>query len=352
MWQPTPPTVPKPRSWKLTPPTVAPVAKPWKVKWTRRAIDAGVGADAAKLDSVWIPAVGNGFGLDRAGLSALRTSAAGTGLGADRGLIVPDLYTADTGIGADLGRLGVRPADSGIGADISQARPRYAAIDRAVGADMLTSLKPRTSARDTGLGADSATSGFSAISVVTANWAAVGTYTFKIPVACRYIDVVLVGSGGGGAGSGWFYTLGGVPGGAGSWATITLERGVDIPWTAITITLTIAAGGSSGVGGGPTGGAGTAGGNTVLSYTNLAGATATVTANGGVGGPITGGISVQTGQGPGNQTYNGQTYPGGANQTTAGGTGNAAGGAGAGGKNFGGAGGAGAPGGAWCRAYQ
>lgn len=35
MWQPTPPTVPKPRSWKLTPPVAVPVAKPWKVKYTR-----------------------------------------------------------------------------------------------------------------------------------------------------------------------------------------------------------------------------------------------------------------------------------------------------------------------------
>ncbi|MGV0805821.1 hypothetical protein [Mycolicibacterium setense] len=35
MWQSTPPPSPRPRRWQLTPPVVAPVAKPWKVKYTR-----------------------------------------------------------------------------------------------------------------------------------------------------------------------------------------------------------------------------------------------------------------------------------------------------------------------------
>lgn len=50
MWQPTPPAMPKPRSWKLTPPVAVPIAKPWKVKYTREfglTLTPQIGVDAA-----------------------------------------------------------------------------------------------------------------------------------------------------------------------------------------------------------------------------------------------------------------------------------------------------------------
>ncbi|MGA5542693.1 hypothetical protein ACPCIR_12645 [Mycobacterium sp. NPDC051198] len=352
MWSTTPPALIAKPGWTTDPSLPTAAGQHWAVSWTRRAIDSGIGSDAAVADALWIPGSDTGLGADRAVLAAVGSPAAETGLGADRGLIVPDLYTVDAGIGADLARPGVRPVEAGAGADLCQSRSRYAAIDRAVGADMLTSLKSRTPVRDTGLGNDSAASGFTAIAVVTASWALAGTYTFTIPLACRYIDVVLLGAGGGGASSGTFYTLGGYPGEAGLFATVTLERGVHIPWTAITITITVGVGGARGSGG-FAGTAGSVGGSTVLTYTNLSGATVTLTATGGAGGiaNLTG-TSDNTGRSPGSLTYKGQPYAGGAAQSTTGATGNPPGGGGAGGKNFGGAGGVGAPGGAWCRAYQ
>lgn len=350
-WSPTP-TTPERQyrtAWFPTPPASKPreYQPAWFPRYRLKPSDTGIGIDqAAALPR--IPATDTGVGADRALAPRITELLADAAAGRDTALLKPKLYVADNGLGADLARPGVRPSDAGRGADLCQVRPRYAAIDRAVGADMLTIPRISTTARDTGLGADLAVGGFTAITVVTGNWAVAGTYTFTIPVGCRYIDVVLVGAGGGGASSGTFYTNGGYPGAPGVWATITLERGVHIPWTAISLTIIVGTGGARGSGG-FTGTAGSAGSATTLSLSG----TELLSATGGAGGiaDLTG-TGTQTGLGPGNKTYNGQTYPGGANQTTAGAAGNAAGGGGAGGKNFGRAGGVGAPGGAWYRAYQ
>lgn len=177
---------------------------------------------------------------------------------------------------------------------------------------------------------------------------AAGTYTYNIPYWCRYIDIVLLGAGGGGASSGPFYLLGGFPGSPGTWATVTLERGVHIPWDTATITLVAGTGGARGSGGagGTAGGAGTASTASAPGWAGLS-------APGGAGGPQhPTGVNANDGPSPGNKTYNGQLYTGGGVQTDDGGTGKAPGGAGAGGSNFGGSGGVGGPGGVWVRSYQ
>ncbi|MFD7247954.1 hypothetical protein ACFV6Y_39165 [Streptomyces massasporeus] len=276
---------------------------------------------------------------------------ADSAVGSDTSLFVPKLAGVGGGISSDFARPGVHGIDAAVSSDSGLVIPKFVAVDAAAAADAV-SVRAYMGCADTGLGSDSATCGFSPKAAALTSYATPATYQYRIPVWCRYIDVVLLGAGGGGASSGTFYTLGGYPGEAGVYATVTLERGVHIPWAAIFITLTVGTGGARGSGG-FTGTAGSAGGSTILTYTNAAGSPITVTATGGAGGiaNLTG-TSDNTGRSPGNRTYNGQPYTGGAAQSTAGSDGNPPGGGGAGGRNFGGAGGVGAPGGAWCRAYQ
>lgn len=346
MWRPTPPTAPKPRSWKLTPPVIVPIAKPWRVKWTRSAIDSGIGADTATLDAIWIPAADTGFGADHAGLAALALPVSDTGLGADRGLIAPQLHSTDVGLGADLARPGIRPADTGVGADVCQARPRYAAIDGAVGADMLTGLHARIGATGAGVGADVAASGFTAHAAALTSYTTPGTYQYRIPVWCRFIEIILCGSGRGGNGNS--NALPGAGGNAGGWAAITLERGVDIPWTLLDITIVVTDGGAGGTGSVFVGGQGTNG----SAVTAAISGTVILSAPGGTGERS----GNQAGGSPGPYSYGGQTYPGGAETTTGSGTpGNPPGGGGRGGNGntFGGFnGGKGAPGVGHVRARQ
>lgn len=347
-------TPPAHRKWSGTQPVLPAVQHGqgwWGAHFLPPSADTGLGRDSATI--VLDEAVRDaGVGIDQAQIAHVSELAFDTGLGLDRAQVKSKMIVRDTGLGFDLARVGLRPTDAGLGSDLCQQKPRYAAIDRAVGADMLTSLRPKTSIADTGLGADSAAGRFSTMTVVTAQWFAAGTYTFNIPVQCRYIDVIILGAGGGGASSGTFYTLKGYPGKAGLWATVTLERGVHIPWTAISITIKVGTGGARGSGG-ATGTAGSAGASTILTYTNLAGTTVTVTAIGGAGGiaNLTG-TSDNVGRSPGNKIYNGIQYTGGVEQTGNGATGNTPGGGGSGGAAFGGAGGVGAPGGGWVRAYQ
>ncbi|QJD50108.1 hypothetical protein SEA_DANFORTH_4 [Mycobacterium phage Danforth] len=174
-----------------------------------------------------------------------------------------------------------------------------------------------------------------------------GVYTFNIPDTAHVIEIILLGAGGGGASSGTFYTLKGYPGEAGAWSTITLVRGINIPWNTTTITIEVGTGGARGSGG-FTGTAGSAGGAT----TAIAAGWTGLQAAGGAGGIANAtGTSDNVGRSPGTQNYNGVPYVGGAAQTTNGAAGNPPGGGGAGGSNFGGAGGVGASGAAWVRVY-
>ncbi len=350
-------------SWSTTPP--APIIKPgwttdptivilppgqqkWGVKYSRTAMDGGVGSDLSAI-LPRIPAVDTGLGADIPLLQAIAgLLVTDDGLGTDAGLLVPELLVIDSGLGADLARPGVRGWDSGVGNDFASLGllPLFVS-DSGAGADRCSDV-PRIKAFDGGLGADTVTNGFATHAAVTTPYTLAGTYTYTIPVWCRYIDVVLVGAGGGGASSGTFYTLGGYPGQAGSWATLTLQRGVDIPWTATSITVVVGVGGNKGVGGFT----GTSGTDGAASTLVISGSTVLTAAGGTRGGVSATGTSDNTGRSPGSITYNGEPYTGGATQPTTGANGNPPGGGGAGGKNFGGSGGNGAPGGGWCRAYQ
>ncbi|ASW84760.1 hypothetical protein [Mycobacterium intracellulare] len=166
-----------------------------------------------------------------------------------------------------------------------------------------------------------------------ATFAAAGAYTYNIPAGCRFIDVILLGAGSGGnAGGAGFVSGNG--GAAGHWAIITLERGVDIPWSVKQITGVIGAGGTQGIYGGA---APTSGGGTSAIASSWAG----LTAAGGVF--VNSGGSTGKAPSPASQTVNGQTYPAGA----AGKGGNG----GAGGFVSGSSGSPGAPGEAWFYAY-
>ncbi|ATN92161.1 hypothetical protein SEA_TIPSYTHETREX_31 [Mycobacterium phage TipsytheTRex] len=173
----------------------------------------------------------------------------------------------------------------------------------------------------------------------------VGSYTYNIPDGCTFIDVILIGGGGGGKGmalfDGW-----GRGGDAGSWATATLQRGVHIPLSVTQITGVIGAGGAFGDGSATAGRGGGPGGNTTAIATGWAG----LTAAGGAGGTVVDVLSV-AGKSPGDRTYNGQLYVGGAQQNAGSGNGLAPGGGGAGAQTSTMDGGAGARGQAWFYAY-
>lgn len=175
-----------------------------------------------------------------------------------------------------------------------------------------------------------------------------GAYVYDIPSWATHIDIVLLGGGGGGGASSATRGSGGY---AGTWAAVTLERGVDIPISTTQITGTVGVGGA---GGNSNGGSGASGGDTTAtasSWTGLATA-------GGVGGPGSSTSRQQAGFDAGNYTYNGIIHVGGTGGATtagAGQSGNPPGGGGAGGSfvifNWR-RGGDGAPGAAFFYAYS
>lgn len=182
--------------------------------------------------------------------------------------------------------------------------------------------------------------GFLFAGPLTTNYNVAGTYTYTIPSWMKWgdkIDVVGVSAGAGGQASA-FYLVGN-GGNPGVWVTQTLIYGVDIPLTTTTLTIVLGPGGGAGSAAGQIG---ADGGDFTLTGTGVP----TISAPGGTG--KTGGNTA--GPGPGNQVYNGITYPGGATVGT-GAPGAAPGGAGGGGGAYGG-GGHGADAGGWVVAYQ
>lgn len=77
-------------------------------------------------------------------------------------------------------------------------------------------------------------------------YSTVGTFVYDIPTWANYIDVVLLGPGGGGKGGNGGDTRPGYGGGAGEWKTETLVRGVDFPANATQIIIDVTAGGKGG----------------------------------------------------------------------------------------------------------
>ncbi|WEV84069.1 minor tail protein [Mycobacterium phage Muddy] len=324
--------------WSTSRPPVIPsgVLTEWEVRISRRLRDEGIGEDAATLLPLLL-ASDAGLGSDLA-LAHHLIGTSDTGVGEDLARL--GLLAADSGVGADdLLSLSLRIADSGIGTDLlSSFKPSYGIFDSAVGTD-LAGFTAKANVADSGVGQDVATGGFSPMAAATTVITASGTY--RIPVQCRYIDLIVLGGGGGGKGMPLFGVWG-QGGFAGSWNYVRLERGVDIPWTAITITITIGNGGNGGTGGG----GGSAGGATTITISGWG----TLTGAGGAGGTQS---NLDTaGKSPGNITFQGQPYNGGAEQGSAGAAGNIPGGGGAAATVTLAAGGAGARGQAWIRASQ
>jgi hypothetical protein len=169
-----------------------------------------------------------------------------------------------------------------------------------------------------------------------------GTSSIPIPSWANFVEVIALGSGGGGR-QGGTWGISGEGGDNGAWSTATWARGTDFTGSP-SISVTV---GARGVGG--TFGNGGDGGNTVASIPGH-----TVTAAGGEGGDaLNVGGSDMSGQSPGNITYGGVPYVGGVTQGTFGANGAAPGGGGAGGNwvsfQFGGNGAAGA---VWIRFKQ
>jgi hypothetical protein len=178
-----------------------------------------------------------------------------------------------------------------------------------------------------------------------------GTYT--IPYWCRYIEVIALGGGGGGSG-GYGSYFNGNGGGQGTdvakFGTYTLTRGVDIPWTTATLSVTVGTGGAGGKGGStifdvqhPPDGLASGVSGTGLSFI------------GGAGGKGADELVTRPRQGlsPGNVTYNGIQYVGGGETTSSTAQVPGSGGYGGNGGLFsGGNGYAGGRGQVWIRAYQ
>ncbi|AEJ95105.1 structural protein [Mycobacterium phage JHC117] len=173
----------------------------------------------------------------------------------------------------------------------------------------------------------------------TQQYTTAGAFTYDIPANCLYLDIIVLGSGACGKGM-QFIDLWGPGGGAGQWNSVTLRRGVDIPWSVLTVTGTVGQGRpSNGQGASLAGNPTTA---TITGYGSITGA-------GGVAGSSAGGGL--EGKSPGNHVRNGITYVGGAAQGNIGGAGNPPGGGGASHTTTFGSGGAGANGSVWVRAY-
>ncbi len=165
------------------------------------------------------------------------------------------------------------------------------------------------------------------------NYSTAGSHTYTIPSWANFLDVSVLGGGGGGCGGNGGIGQHGEGGDAGSWVSETLERGVDFPSGATSLTLFVGDGGNGGSPGDP-GAAGQA------SYrAAIASGKAQVTAAGGPGGDGWGLDTNYTyGDSPGNHTYGGRTFTGGGRASSLGAS------TGSAGKSPGGGGGGGAAG--------
>jgi Concanavalin A-like lectin/glucanases superfamily len=184
---------------------------------------------------------------------------------------------------------------------------------------------------------------FPTMSPATWSQQSAGSHPYDIPYWCAYLDLFLLGAGGGGA-----YGFPGNGGQAGSWYAVTLYRGsgappsgaIQIPATTGTIDIAVGSGGAAGTN---TAGPGT-GGTTTASAVGLS----QRTAGGGGGGANSNsdGAAVN----PPSQTLSGTTENGGVVQIIGSGNGVAPGGGAAGG--FVVSGGTGADGAVWIVARQ
>ena len=230
-----------------------------------------------------------------------------------------------------LGRLATIDTTQGVTVAPTVSFDRLATLTLA---QTLTTDRTTAIAKVVNLGSSTATinvsataaMGFPPTAETTTPVTASGDYI--IPRWCNYLDVIVLG-GGGGALQGNFGT--GAGGKAGSWNGITLTRGSSIPWTQTVIACTVGSGGAKGF----------------ISASGSASSAAGISGAGGAGGAAFG---AQQGGSPGNYTFNGKSYVGGAAGTSS--TVQIPGSGGFGGGAFGANSADGGRGQIWVRAYQ
>lgn len=181
--------------------------------------------------------------------------------------------------------------------------------------------------------------GFPPTAALFQNFTTVGAGTYTIPRWCDKIAMIALGGGGGGQASAAFGAVG-KGGYNGEYGSMTVERGVDIPYSQTTMAVDVGAGGAAGVWDG------TGFGKNGEASTVVTGA-GTLTGPLGAGGV---GFGDNDGESPGNLNYDGISAVGGATQT-GNAAGNPPGGGGAGSPSLS-SGYAGARGQVWFRAYQ
>lgn len=301
----------------------------------------------------WAPAAiarsqGDGSGVAPAvPTSTAHSTGAGSGVSHAALTSVVEAVSQSAGAGSAFANAKVIGSSGGFGASAGAARAKPVGTSEGSGRAVGSVVVRQVAAAIQAGGSGAAASRFSSMPPATQQITAAGVYTYSIPVWCRFIDILVLGAGGGGnEGMGAFQTGGG--GGEGAWQTLTLERGVHLSWGTSSITGSVGVGGD----GGKPFTAAVNGQPSTAAYQNLSGTSVTATANGGTKGK--GQLVQQPGYSPGSQTINGQTYSGGTGGTGNGGTGGiGAGGAGGNGGAFSGSpGGKGGNGSAWFRAYQ
>lgn len=264
-------------------------------------------------------------------------------------LFIPRFQITDSGLAEDYSRLGLLGRDEGVALDLTTLKSSQSVSDLSSAIDAISTFRAAELLLESALAEEGGSAAFRPpeglpwVAQFTSNW------NLTIPVWSKYIDVIILASGGGGAGGNSFGGDG-KGGNAGGWAYAVLTRGGNILWTDTTITGTIGAGGSSGSRGNGSGGTGA---NATANLPQLG----LITAFGGTGGSGINGVGATDyyGKSPYTYTVNGADYEGGSVQTSKTSAGNAPGGGASGGAGgvFGSdkAGGVGAIGKAWVRMY-
>ena len=219
----------------------------WFPRWRRTASDTGVGEDGA-LIVPGIAAATTGLGVGAGVVPRIDTVAGDSGVGV--GAAAVDLAAAvwDGGIGTDLAAtIGVQPTvDGGVGDDHTSLLPRVAGPMTGVGDDRVAALA-RVTAAESGVGQEAGSADFTPHEPVEVSYTTPGTYTYVIPVWCRYLDIAAVGSGRGGNGN--TSAIAGAGGAGGQWDWTTITRGVSLfTWATRELTVVVPEGGLGGNG--------------------------------------------------------------------------------------------------------
>ncbi|SLC02159.1 Uncharacterised protein [Mycobacteroides abscessus subsp. abscessus] len=312
-WSPHPNIPPRTSGGKWSPNPAVPTVKPTGIwHWVPRVIaaDTGVSEDSATL-TAHLMLTDNAIGFGNADVAA-HLFGHEDGLGSDQATMLAHLTGTDTsvadGVGTGMLKYYTTGTDTGIGYGSASLIAHLLGMDTGLGHGGAATFAHLTGF-DSGIGYGGSSAAFSPHAPDSQQFISSGTYA--IPAWCYKIDVILIGAGGGGGNGSLF--LPGNGGDGGAWQIVTLVRGVDIPWSASAITVTI---GLGGVGGIASGGAnnGQPGGSTVINCGAY-----TLSAIGGSGGIGWGNLS-RNGKtpSPASQTLNGQTYNAGAGGTGAG----------------------------------